>query len=236
MKNSLLSEILDWLYPLRCGICAERLQQEERLICQSCQEGGIFILEDTCQKCGRAVEKDEIYCYDCSHNSHHYEKGYALFSYSEVQEAILAMKYKREKWRLKVMADLMAWLYEEVKREWQIDAIAYVPQHFLSLGEKGYHPTKVLAKSLAKAWGLPLTDSLACHPKKKHQKQLEKEDRKKNLKNIFYCKEKVKYCRILLIDDIYTTGSTIDACSLCLKQNGAEEIYFLTIANGGFSQ
>ncbi len=236
-ETGLIKALRELLYPLKCALCGEALDAQEKGVCRRCYEGRGLILENFCRRCGKHLYRDEIYCWDCGRFSHEFEAGHALFPYAEVKDAIWAMKYKREKWRAIGLAELMAWLFEEEVRQWGVEAIAFVPQHPLALGKKGYNPPEAAARHLAKRWELPLlTGVLAARYKSQSQKELFAEDRKKNLKNIFFCKEKLSFRRILLIDDVYTTGATMDACSLLLKEQGAERVYFLTMAIGSFHE
>ena len=228
--------LLDALYPPKCALCGQRRTPEEKGICRRCYESRGLILEHFCRKCGKNLYEDETFCYDCSRRSHAFEAGHALFPYSEMKDAMWAMKFGRERWRLLAMAELMEWLFEPEIRRWEIQAVAFVPQHFLALGKKGYNPPEVVARHLAKSLQLPLIETLAARRKAHAQKELSAAERQQNLKNIYFCKEKVSFRRILLIDDVYTTGATIDACSHLLKENGAEKVYFLTMAIGSFHE
>lgn len=232
-----ITELVDLIYPDKCGLCGRLLAEEEIGICQSCYEGGTLILSDYCRKCGQSIEENQRYCYDCHHFSHEFEQGHSLFDYAEIKEVIWAIKYRHARWRVVALAELMSWLYAEVIKEWKIEAITFVPQSRLDIGEKGYNPPARIAEILANNWQLPLLkNQLRARHKKKMQKTLNLEERRKNLKNIYYSRGKIPFQRILLVDDVYTTGATIDACSLILKENGAEHVYFLTIASGGFKK
>ncbi len=231
-----ISGALDFLYPPKCALCGRLRRQEEKGICRHCYESRGLILENYCRKCGKNLYKDDFFCYDCSRHDHEFEAGHALFPYAQIKDAIWVMKYGREKWRALALAELMEWLFETEVRQWGIEALAFVPQHFLALGQKGYNPPAAAARYLAARFHLPLTGVLAARHKAHAQKELSAEERQKNLKNIYFCKEKVPFRRILLIDDVYTTGATIDACSHLLKESGAEKVYFLTMAIGSFNE
>lgn len=235
MLYSLKNAIADLIYPRKCALCVRPLQEEERGICRACYEGRGLILENFCQKCGKTIAENKSFCYDCNYQQHIFVQGHSLFSYDEIKSTIMAIKYQRARWRAVGLAELMAWLYEEVVYQWQIEAIAYVPQTYISLGEKGYNPPEVIAKVLAQSWHLPLIKgSLKAHHKWKSQKNLDNMERRENLKNVYYCKGPIPYQKIVLIDDVYTTGATVNACSLRLIENGAKQVYFLTLASGDF--
>ena len=230
-----VKELFESLFPDKCALCRTALEKEEQGICRHCFESREIILDNFCRKCGKKLEDDRTKCYDCGRTQHEFERGHCLFEYEEIKEAILAIKYHRDRWRAVAFAKLMAWVYEEVVREWAIEAVAFVPQAVGDIGQKGYNPPETVARYLCRSWDLPLLKGiLKAHRKRYRQKELGAWDRKDNLKNIFYCKQAIPYRRILLIDDVYTTGATMDACSVLLKENGAEAVYFLTIAGGGY--
>lgn len=232
-----IDKVLDAIFPPKCALCTALLNAEERYICKKCYELKGLLLENFCRKCGKLVEPEDRICYDCSRNEQEFTQGHGLFPYAEIKDVILKIKYERQKWRAVALSKLMAWLYEAEIRDWQIAAIAYVPQNRWSLGEKGYNPPEVMAKVLAKEWKLPLLKrGLGAHKKEKTQKRLSVTERKKNLKNIFYANYKIEFQNILLVDDVYTTGATINACSRLLKENGAKKVYFLTWGIGNLSR
>lgn len=232
-----IDTILDMVFPPKCALCSALLEEEEVGICRNCYESRGIILEHFCRKCGKSLEPEDRRCFDCNRNEPIFTQGHGLFPYEEIKDVILKIKYQRQKWRAASLSKLMAWLYEAEVRDWQIDAIVFVPQNRWSLGEKGYNPPEVMAKILAKEWKLPLLKgALGANKKAKSQKTLSITERKKNLNNVFYCKSKIPFQNILLVDDVYTTGATINACSRLLQENGAKKVYFLTWAIGELSK
>lgn len=226
---------LAFLYPPKCALCTKELTRQEKGICRHCYESRHMILDSYCHKCGKNINTDDEYCCDCQRKEHEFEQGHGLFPYNEIKDAVLKMKYQKQKWRAVELARLMAWLYEAEIRQWQIEAVTCVPQDFLSLGEKGYNPPAEIAAELAKQWNLPvLKQALQAHHKHKSQKKLSIPERKSNLAGVFSCKQPIKFRKVLIIDDVYTTGATIDTCSRLLKHSGVEKVYFLTLAIGSY--
>lgn len=113
------------------------------------------------------------------------------------------------------------------------DAITYVPQTRRKSIRRGYCPAELLTKKLAEQLHLPLIEPL-CRLGNRQQKYLSAAQRRKNAKENFgLCKEVSLYGRILLIDDLFTTGATMDACAALLKKAGASEVCTATFCIAG---
>lgn len=127
----------------------------------------------------------------------------------------------------------MAKTFEKLIRLWEIDVIVPVPLHRKKQKKRGFNQAEILAKEIGLRTGLPVDTTLV---KRKintvPQKEFSRRERKKNLKNAFEVTRKIKEKNVLIIDDIYTTGSTIHSMSVLLKKSGAEKTYFLTISIG----
>ena len=119
-------------------------------------------------------------------------------------------------------------------RSWNIDLIVPIPLHKSRRRKRGFNQAELIAKKLGKELGIPVSvDTLFRTRKTKPQKELNDQERKSNLKNAFEIgKNDLEFKKILLIDDIYTTGSTIDIATTILLEHGAEKVYFLSISIG----
>jgi ComF family protein len=113
------------------------------------------------------------------------------------------------------------------------DCIVSVPLHSSKLRERGYNQSELIAKYLASRLSIPYVDAIKRTKKTLRQSGQSKEQRRKNLRGAFEIKhpaEKVINSSVLLVDDIYTTGSTADECSRALVNYGAAGVYVITIA------
>lgn len=119
-------------------------------------------------------------------------------------------------------------------RGWGPDLIMPVPLHKRRRRKRGYNQAGILGRRLGRLLGIRVDDkSLVRRAYTDPQKKLGRRERKKNLRNAFALKESFKPVpAVLLVDDIYTTGNTIDAVSEVLKKKGVEKVYFLTISIG----
>jgi ComF family protein len=237
----LLQTLLDIVYPVRCPICGEIVVPKERMICEGCKDKLVYITEPRCKRCSKPIEEEEReYCCDCERKAFHYEMGYALWVYNEaMQQSIAAFKYhSRKEYRNFYIHELLR-LYSKALSKLSLDAIIPVPIHRSKYLERGYNQAELLAKGIGKALGRPVYSDLLLRNKKTlPQKQLSDIERLRNLSEAFEIGTKrlntdmSSIKKVLLVDDIYTTGSTIEACSALLKSHGIEEVYFIVLCIG----
>ena len=160
----------------------------------------------------------------------------AVFEHTgKLRESIYRFKYDNARIYAEYYAKEAAKVYGKLFREWEIDTIVPVPIHKERELKRGYNQALVFAETLAEYTKLPLERKLVIRAKNTvPQKELEGDMRYLNLKNAFAVdKDRMKGVKnILLVDDIFTTGSTVDACSGILKKAGAEKVYVLCISAG----
>jgi ComF family protein len=237
----LLQAILDMIYPVCCPVCSEIVIPKGERICPSCREKLQYIKEPRCKKCSKPIEIEEKeLCGDCEHKKFHFEKGYAVWVYDETMKRSIAnFKYHNKKEYAKFYIDEIVRLYGSVIKKLSVDAIVPVPLHPSKYRERGYNQADILAKGIGKKLELPVISKLLLRTKKTlPQKKLSDKERFRNLQEAFQYNEKVtdayqgKLTKVLLVDDIYTTGSTIEACSKQLLTNGVKEVYFIILCIG----
>lgn len=229
-------DIMGVLFPRRCPVCDGILRLGKEKICPECKGKLVYIREPRCKKCGKQIEKmEQEYCFDCKKHNHFYEMGIAPFSHAgAVRKSIYAIKYQNKREYLDFYTDEIARLYREEIKEWDCDGLIPVPLHKRKRLKRGYNQAEVMAKKLAKKLELPVyRDGLIRIVDTKPQKELNDIQRKKNLEKAFIMNENiVKLRKVILIDDIYTTGSTIDACTKVLMEHGVKKVYFICISVG----
>lgn len=194
-----------------------------------------IIEEPRCKKCGKPIrQKEAEFCYDCEREDLCYEQGRSLWLHKmPVSSSIYAFKYKNRRVYGEVYGREMAKTFRKIIRLWEIDVIVPVPLHRKKQKKRGYNQAEILAKEIGFRVGIPVDTTLVKRKKNTvPQKEFTRKERKKNLKNAFEVTGKVEGKRVLIIDDIYTTGSTIDSISILLKKAGVEKTYFLTISIG----
>lgn len=226
----------DLIFPRRCPVCGDIVQPAGALICPACVLKLSPVKSPSCRKCGKEVFGDHMeYCSDCARHRRTFDSGAALLNYNEAaRHSMAAIKYKNKREYLDFYSEAMAHRFADVVRGWRPDALVPVPIHASRRRRRGYNQAEELAKRLGKRWQLPVESDILVRTRKTlPQRALNPEERLQNLQKAFAVNEKrIVPGRLLLVDDIYTTGSTVEACSRVLKQAGAEEIHFLTICIG----
>ena len=186
-------------------------------------------------KCGKQLKKEEKeYCGDCTQKEHFYQQGTALYDYGSMADSIFRFKYGG---RMEYALFYGKELYER-KGSWlhaiRPDALVPVPIHPARKRKRGYNQAELLAEELGRILKLPAyTDLLIRVRDTKPQKTLSAKERKINLKRAFKTTQNIVQLQyILVVDDIYTTGSTLDAAAGALKEAGAKEVYACCISIG----
>lgn len=226
--------LLDLLFPRRCPVC-DRVQPLGEVICPLCMDTLKPAKGPFCRKCGKAVKDDrQEYCEDCSSQKHLYREGRALYEYPGIRKSIYRFKYQGRREYGEFYGKQLAEHLEDVIRSWHPDVLVPVPLHKSKKQARGYNQAAVIAYSLGKELGIPVNTHLIGRIKKTvPQKCLDRQMRQNNLKKAFKIhKNDVKLDTIIIIDDIYTTGSTVDAMSAVLQEAGIKNIYFIALAIG----
>ncbi len=233
-RGGVYLDLLGVLFPRTCPMCRRIITGA--YICENCRTKLPYITGPRCCKCSKPVLKEEgEYCTDCGKGRHKYKKGLAAFLHTgELKQAVYSMKYDNKL----EYGDFFA--EETVKRHrreilsWGCDCIIPVPLFKKKKIKRGFNQAEVIAAKLSRRLQIPYNAKILYRVKDTEpMKQLDHIHRKKNLEKAFKISENiVKLNKVLLVDDIYTTGSTIDECSTVLLAAGAEEIYFICLSIG----
>ena len=241
MANAFLDYIIELLYPVRCPFCTEIVIPKGERVCAGCKEKLPYIKEPRCMKCSKPIGNDrEEYCSDCARKNHQYNRGFAVWRYDETMKRSIAdFKYRSRKDNARFYVSEIIRLYGDKIKEISPDVIVPIPLHRSKYNERGYNQAQLLALPIGKELGIPVLPRLLLRKKKTlPQKNLSDKERLKNLTEAFGYNERlaVEYKKqikkVLLVDDIYTTGSTIEACTHVLKSNGVLEVFFLVLCIG----
>lgn len=243
LKN-IIHFIIKILYPGSCPVCSE--VQEQMLtddgvarICPNCEKKLKRVTPPFCLRCGKPLEADRVrreYCADCARQTHAYVQGRAVFVY---QGAIIGSMHRLKYANRRDYAAIFAREAYETYGSWirRIDpeALIPIPLHKKRRRERGYNQAELIARELSDLTGIPVEKKLLLrNANTRPQKALSAKERKNNLKNAFQMSKKiVKLEKVLLIDDIYTTGSTVDAAARALMSAGVKKVYVLCICIGG---
>jgi ComF family protein len=237
----LIEAFVDILYPRRCPVCGDIVKPRGELACPSCRKKLTPIDEPRCKKCSKPIESvEKEYCHDCETKEFHYVKGYALWTYDALlKKSIADFKFHgRKEYCDFYIEEIIKQFGAEIKRI-APDVLVPVPLHRSKQAQRGYNQADILAKGIGDRLNIAVISHLLKRNKKTiPQKQLNDRERLRNLEKAFtYSNEESRKFpgiirKVLLIDDIYTTGSTIEACTKVLLSNGIDEVYFLSICIG----
>ena len=236
-KTAWINLLLDWIYPRRCVFCDGLLSRKETFLCTSCRRiTPKPIREPRCKKCGKQIlQAENEYCYDCLQFGHAFDEGRGLFLYQDpLKGALMRFKFSGRKEYGCYFGRIMQHQSLEFLKRIQPDVIIPVPIHKKKFYVRGYNQAEVLAQEMSRGLSIPVRTDLVLRKKfTKAQKELGKKERKKNLEKAFLVKKEVTaYERVLLIDDIYTTGSTTHAIAKKLKEQGVKKVYFISLCIG----
>lgn len=236
MGDSIIEKVLDWIYPPRCPICGEITDDKINYVCTDCKNKVFFIKEPRCMKCSKPIlNAEKEYCYDCEKGNFHYEKGKALWIYDDImKKSISEFKYHGRKEYSKFYGKFLADQYGNWVRKMNADALIPVPLHRQKQKARGYNQAELIAREVGARIGIPVkTDILYRKQYTMPQKELNDVERRKNLARAFEVKEDTLFLKkVILIDDIYTTGSTIEACTNVLLEHGIQQVFFLSVCIG----
>jgi ComF family protein len=230
-------EIWNLIYPKCCPVCFSILEDQKGLVCPKCDKKIRRVRQPYCYQCGRPLlSEEEEYCYDCEKGQHVFDRGFSVVEYDGVSApSILAVKYKNKREFIYFYGEEARVQYQDLFRKLKIECIIPVPISKQKRRKRGFNQAEVFANELSKWMKIPVKtrylsrvkDTLAL-------KELNPMQRKIELLKAFFWEGK-SYAgekNVLLVDDIYTSGATVDACANVLKQHGIQKVYVLTMAIG----
>lgn len=227
---------LDLLFPPCCPLCHRVLKGSEGMLCRECEKKIHPIREPRCKKCGKPLEnRREEYCRDCRKNPHIFEEGRGIFLYDQtMRSSILRYKYggRRIYGEFYIQA-LVLWGAPHVRR-WQPQGVFAVPMEKKKKRQRGFNQSEQLAKGVSLAFGIPFYEDWIRKSKRTDsQKKLTAAQRRRNLEGAFEGRKgDWGVERALVVDDVYTTGATLDAVAAEMKKHGVKKVCFLTICTG----
>ena len=244
MHNEMIS-VLDIIYPRRCPLCDGVISAFEikdgqlrrgRYIHRECSKSVKLVRGSTCMKCGKPLGKNSTdeYCTDCVRAHHLFDRGFSVFEYRSVSGSVYRFKYLGRREYAEFYAAAAQRLLGKRLMGLGIDAVIPVPMYKGKERKRGYNQADVFARAVSRTLHLPYRgDVIERKRDTVPMKELDAVGRRNNLKNAFnIVRNDVKFRCVLLIDDIYTTGTTIDEIARVLRMAGVKRIYFLTIAIG----
>ncbi|MCI8708428.1 MAG: ComF family protein [Dorea sp.] len=233
-----ITKLLKLFWPEVCPFCGKVSAQG---ICGECRKktDRLKVREPKCMKCGKPVkDAEQEYCRDCLDARHEYDRGAALWVHKPpVNTSVYQFKFHNRRSFGSFYAKEMAAEYGEALAGWGIDIIIPVPLYPGKYKKRGYNQAAVLARELGKVLDIPVEERLIKRIRETApQKNLTPRKRRQNLNGAFSVEKRrrvfLKSRSVLLTDDIYTTGSTVDEAAKTLKKAGAEKVFYLAISIG----
>ncbi len=225
------------VFPLRCIICEEDINQYETIpLCREHRGKIILIKQPFCDICGKQMvsqESMEMICRDCRREKWHFDRAFSATIYSdEMRELVHFYKYRMRHYMATPFADLMVEFMQKHIDYQEIDFVVPVPLHWRRYMFRGFNQAYEIIRHLTRKF--PLTVSRGNLRRIRHtlpQVILTPDQRKENIKDAFKAirPEEFKGKKILLVDDVFTTGSTMNECARALKEAGAEEVIGFTL-------
>jgi ComF family protein len=223
---------VDSFFPRRCVGCGK----VGGFLCLECLGKLSRLLPPLCPKCGRP-QASGIVCPICRQRQTEIDGVRSPFRFDEVvREAIHQLKYRN----LKAIAPCLAELLADYLRSNPLpgEALVCVPLHPRRLRERGYNQSSLLARELGRRIDLPVIEDCLIRVKqaKPQVRAVDVEERRRNVADAFVCSnEKVRGKKIILIDDVCTSGATLESCAVALKNKGATSVWGLTLAREIYS-
>ncbi len=225
---------LELLFPRRCPVCDEIVGSMDGRLCPECIGRLKLLTPPWCMKCGKKLTEQMEYCADCARKKHEYIRGRALYEYEYAALSIYRFKYGGRREYGAFFGEQIGEYLGDFIRKIGPDALIPIPLHKKRKNTRGYNQAEVLAKSIGKCLEIPVNTGFLIRKKNTAPLKYENpEERQNNLKKAFNIRQNdVKLDKVILIDDIYTTGSTMDEAARTLKEAGVEKIYFIALACG----
>ncbi len=239
--RSVLSRILEPLgslfFPAHCAGCGRSTGEGEDL-CDACAGRIEYVRAPRCEACSQPFsgQMAEFTCPNCRGEAFSFDCAVAVtLSRGPVRDMVHRLKYAREIWLARVLGGILVHgLRDERLEGMAFDGIVPVPLHPRRLREREFNQASLLAAELARASGIPVIEALARHRYTTTQTRLDRNARRQNLRDAFILRKNADVTdnNLLLVDDVLTTGSTLDACAAVLLEGGAGSVRALTVARG----
>lgn len=234
---------MDWLYPPRCRFCGDPAPGAEDCFCAACRARIRVIGGPLCTICGRPfldTSGDDHRCGNCIARRPHFARArsWACYPTGEGEDHPLRVVVQRFKYGRKValgkpLGRMMALGCRGLFDPGGLDLIVPVPLHRQRLRWRGFNQSVVLAREVGRAWRLPVDPFVLVRSRETPpQTQLHEDERRKNVRRAFAVSpaRPVGGKTVLLIDDVYTSGATVNECARALMRAGAKEVSVLTLA------
>lgn len=226
---------MSWLFPsgLKCLICSNEIVSDKKInLCNKCLAHLPKVESSHCLKCGEPVTIDSKYCVHCKKEMPAFVKCVSPFLFEgDVIKLVHGLKYSNKQYYAKTMSALL--LSCVLEQNINFDIVIPVPLSQTRLRERGFNQSQALCSEFARC-GFAVCDSVVVRSKNTStQTNLTKAERKLNVENAFSVVDKnvLKNKTVLVVDDVYTTGATLNSITQTLLKAGAKQVYGATFAH-----
>lgn len=233
--RKIFASVKQLIFPLRCPVCDKIVIPYGERICLKCMSKLKMITSPWCVVCGSKLMGEELLCPQCKEGEkHRFTQARALYQYDSAASSVYRFKYGGRKEYGAYFGEEMARYLGEFVRGVEPDGLVPIPLHPKRLRSRGYNQAEILARVLGNSLHIPVYPNYLKRVKNTAPlKNQNPKERQNNLKKAFLVPENdVKLKTIVIIDDIYTTGSTVDEAAGTLLKAGAEKVYVVTLAGG----
>lgn len=239
MASNVLQAALDLLYPRRCSHCEGDVPSGSDALCWECRADIRPIVFPFCSVCGNPVEgriSHDYVCYLCREPPRHFDRARSAARFEGVlQHLIHHFKYDQALWLESELVDVIEGCFEAQYADLPLDAVTCVPLFPMRERQRGYNQAELLGRGLAARIQKPFNASALRRIRATEtQTHLTAPQRADNVRGAFEpgSRRRIEGMRLLLVDDVMTTGATLDECSRALKLNGAASVHVITVGRG----
>lgn len=231
--------VVNLVFPPLCPVCKTRLDRKEQdlIICHTCRTAIRPVSPPVCPRCGLPVpagDGEGYLCGSCLQERWYFDIHRTSGLYEGVlKEAIHRFKYGGVFPLAKAFGDLLQPTLKTLCQDYSVDVMIPVPLHIRRLRERGFNQALLLIKELNKRFGIPYEERILKKVTDTPvQSALKKNERRKNLRGAFEVQDQAAIAgkAVVLVDDVYTTGATVNECSRALLKAGAARVAVLTVA------
>ena len=223
MYEPYVAALADLFYPERCVGCGQRSSD---MLCRACFEALPIVGRPVCERCGLPTAFATFVCEECKNVDFGFESARAPLKYEGVGKKIVhALKYRGYK---RVVEKLAAPLMIQVIVDDRFDAVVPVLLHRSRLRKRGFNQAELLARAVAGKINATVSDTLEVVRSTRDQVVLSAAQRRANVAGAYSARTPL-WGRVLLVDDVFTTGATMSACAGTLVRAGAREVHALSL-------
>lgn len=239
MIKEYLKAVTNILFPPICFTCSKDIKTG--ILCAACKDKIKFISPPLCKGCAKEIrffphktfKSGNFFCKTCRSKIIYHDRLICCLHYQEpIKTLIHLLKYQNYDYLIDFLANLaISYISKIGIKGNNYHFMTVVPSHHLRLREREYNQSLLLAKKLSVFLKIPLKrDIIFCKENRPHQTRLSKQQRMSNIEGNFYVRDSLKSKRIILVDDIITTGSTVLECAKALKEKEAASVTVIALA------